>query len=313
MQLQKHKRGIIDLGSNSVRFVIFTLTESGKYKEELNIKRTARLCLHIDHEKNITSKGLEKIIEIMGEFKRVATFYQVKDVQCIATAVLREATNQKYILKEIKKAFKITVEVLTGVQEAYYGYLGVVNSCALNDGITIDIGGGSTEITLFENRELKYSHSFSFGTLTLTKDFIKEKKPTKKEMNRLSTYLSGHFSQQPWLVAANHPVIGIGGAARNVSKIYAQSKPLTSFNNEQLKMKREDIMSIGAYLCSISLRKRKKIAGLSKDRADIIIPGVEAIYQLMQVAQSSSFMASSQGLREGLCYNNQSYNYTKAK
>src|SRR5699024_647317 len=94
------------------------------------------------------------------------------------------------------------------------------------------------------------------------------------------------------------PVIGIGGTARNLRQVCKKNELSTSGQ----KMNGKDVRLTSEYLQSFSLRKRKKVAGLSKERADIIIPGIEAIFQLMNVVQAPSFEASKQGLREGICY-----------
>lgn len=295
-------KGLIDLGSNSIRFVIYKMTKKGKYKELLNVKRTARLSMHVDENKNITAEGIEKILHSLHYFKQLAELHEVEEVECVATAVIREANNQKYVLKKINKEFKMHVDVLTGFEEAYYGFLGAVHSTKVKNGVTIDIGGGSTEVTLFKKNKLIHAHSFPFGAVTLSKKFVAGKTPTEIELTGLSAFLSKQFSSLSWLVEVKLPVIGIGGTARNLYKVFQKNEISPSRTPIKRKMMPKDIRLTSEFLQAFSFEKRKEISGLSEERADIIIPGIEAIDQFMQVVKAPSFELSKYGLREGFCF-----------
>src|SRR5699024_8597148 len=99
--------------------------------------------------------------------------------------------------------------ILSDEEEAYYGYLAVVNSTSISTGITVDIGGASTEVTYFEDRELKQAHSFPFGALTL-KGFFSTEIPTKNELKQLREYLAKQFNKQTWLRDNEVSLISIG-------------------------------------------------------------------------------------------------------
>lgn len=108
----------------------------------------------------------------------------------VATAAIRSAKNRKMVLEAIKRETNFDFRVLSGQEEAYYGYLAVIHSVYLTEGITIDIGGASTEVAYFKNRELVHSYSFPFGALTLKKRFIANSEPKESEMKELTAFFA---------------------------------------------------------------------------------------------------------------------------
>lgn len=182
----------------------------------------------------------------------------------------------------------MNIRILSEEEEAYYGYLAVVHSTSLKEGITVDIGGGSTEVTYFENRELKASHSFPFGALTL-KDFFKKSIPTTEEITTLRQYLREQFATLPWLKDREVKLVAIGGSARNLAQIHQnlESYPLAGLHEYQMFQK--DIIEVSSYLTSLKPSKLAKVEGLSKDRADIIIPAIEVFHCLYQTIQQKAW------------------------
>lgn len=300
--MQAKNIAIIDMGSNSIRLVINTIQSNGSYKELHNYKIVARLSSHVNEKNEITKKGINKIIDTVKKFSQIMEAHQVEKVIGVATAAIRNAQNQKQILATIEKETGHIFRVLSGYEEAFYGYLAVVNSTNIQDGITIDIGGGSTEITLFENRQLKHYHSFPFGAITLKQKFIKNDNPSEEEIANLTKFLRNQFASLPWLKKANLPVIGIGGTARNLSLIHQRKTNYPLPGIHQYELSKKDIEDVQNLLISTNYADRQNIDGLSKDRADIIIPGVQTILTLVDFIDAKNFIMSSKGLRDGIFY-----------
>ncbi|MCR6106344.1 Ppx/GppA family phosphatase [Salipaludibacillus agaradhaerens] len=300
--MKAQKVAIIDMGSNSVRFVIYDINNYACYEEILNLKVVARLSSHINDHGAMTPEGIEVVLNTLNKFEVVARKYNITSIRGVATAAIRNATNSKDIISAIHKHSSFSVEILSEEEEAYYGFLAVTNSTHLPKGITIDIGGGSTEVTYFEDRKAIHLHSFPFGALTLKKQFIETDSPSESEWAALRSYLQQQFSTLPWLKDKKAPVIGIGGSARNLGLIHQNivNYPLSGLH--QYEMTSEDVFSIQGKLSSLSLKEREKVDGLSKDRADIILPAIAAIEELIIYTGSTSFIVSNKGLRDGLFY-----------
>ncbi|ENH97993.1 exopolyphosphatase [Gracilibacillus halophilus YIM-C55.5] len=296
-----HYYAIIDIGSNTMRLVIYMREQGGRLKEIENVKAVARLRTYLDENNELTAPGIEQLINTLTSFQEVMNTYSLQDIVCVATAAIRQANNQSTIQSEVEKQTGLQMRILSEHEEAFYGYLAVVNSTSIKDGITVDIGGGSTEVTYFKNRKLIESHSFPFGALTL-KQFFKKDIPTKDEWHKLHNYLLDQFHQLPWLVNQEIPLIAIGGSARNLVQIDQNMKNYPLAGLHQYQMYDADIRSVQYYLTSLKPEKLQKVEGLSKDRADIIIPAIEVFETLYQTIHADRFILSRKGLRDGVFY-----------
>jgi exopolyphosphatase / guanosine-5'-triphosphate,3'-diphosphate pyrophosphatase len=299
--MDKQFYAIIDIGSNTMRLVIYMQEKGGRLKEVENVKAVARLRTYLDNNQKLSNAGISKLISTLKSFQDVLAAYDVNSIICVATATIRQAKNNQQIKEKIEIETGLDIRILSEEEEAYYGYLAVVNSTSITTGITVDIGGGSTEVTYFENRELIASHSFPFGALTL-KEFLSESIPTEQELVELKQFLTEQFRSLPWLINKDVPLVAIGGSARNLAQIDQNIKRYPLAGLHQYKMYDTDIQSISNYLTDLKTEDLPKVEGLSKDRADIIIPAIQVFHTLYQVIQADSFILSRKGLRDGVFF-----------
>ncbi|MGA9289887.1 MAG: Ppx/GppA phosphatase family protein [Anaerobacillus sp.] len=293
---------VIDMGSNTIRLVIYKMNAFNELSEEQNLKYTARLRSYLEDDNTINKKGINVILTTLKMFQPITRSYNLTSTTVIATAAVRQAKNKEEIIKIVESKTDYNMTILTEKEEAYFGYLSVIQSTNLENGYTIDIGGGSTEITYMENRKMKHSHSFPFGALTLQKEFIHNEKPTSKELDKLNNYVCDQFSQISWIKKRNLRVAGIGGSARNLSLIHQKryKYPLSGIHHYEFPS--EEIEVVVDSLRELPLQNRKKVDGLSKERADIIIPAIQAIFSFTQFVKAPSFLMCRKGLREGYMY-----------
>ncbi|WP_394219943.1 exopolyphosphatase [Halobacillus trueperi] len=300
--MAKSYYAIIDVGSNTMRLVIYLREKGGRLREVENVKAVARLRNHLMDDGLLSTEGIQILLTTLKSFKQVAESYPLEEMVCVATATIRQAQNQAEIIHQVSEHTGFDMRILSDHEEAYYGYLAVVNSTPVTEGITVDIGGGSTEVTYFKERELIESHSFPFGALTLKQDFFKKDLPTEEEMSDLRHYLIEQFQSLPWLKKKNVPLIGIGGGARNLVQIDQNLKEYPLAGLHQYKMKDSDLAFIKNYLFTLNMKKLQKVEGLSKDRADIILPATEVFHSLYDTVHASGFILSRKGLRDGIFF-----------
>ncbi|WP_152655376.1 exopolyphosphatase [Oceanobacillus sp. CFH 90083] len=299
--MKKQNYAIIDIGSNTIRLVIYEKTKGNRLKEIENVKASSRLRTFLEEDNTLNQAGIDRLIDTLKSFQEVLATYTLQDTICAATAAIRQAENKQEIETQIVEKTGLNIRILSEEEEAYYGYLAVIHSTSLTEGITVDIGGGSTEVTYFKGRELKESHSFPFGALTL-KDFFARTVPTTEELTKLRQYLKEQFATLPWLENKEVKLIAIGGSARNLAQVHQNLKSYPLAGLHEYQMFQKDIMEVSHYLTSIKPDKLTKVDGLSKDRADIIIPAIEVFHCLYQTVQAESFVLSRKGLRDGVLY-----------
>lgn len=297
----KRYSAVIDIGSNTMRLVIYSHENASRIQEVENVKIVARLRKYLDEEMNLTGEGQFILIDTLKSFQKVIDTYDIDHSLCAATAAIRQAQNKEVIKEKVKAETGLEMQILSEEEEAYYGYLAVANSISVETGFTVDIGGGSTEVTYFEDRRLIHSHSFPFGSLTLM-EFFDEEQPSQKQVKKVRKFIEDHFSQLDWIKEKNAPIIGIGGSARNMAEIDQTFKDYPLAGLHQYEMFDTDIAHISEHLTTLDKKEREKIEGLSKDRADSILPAMQVFYCLYNLTDASHFVLSRKGLRDGLLY-----------
>lgn len=294
------KTAIIDIGSNTIRLVIYEYNKSEGLQELANIKTVARLRNYLLPNGEMSEKGINILKNTLKSFQKIMDDFEVSDVKAAATAAIRQAKNNKEIIKAMKKETGISIELLSEEEEAYFGYFAVVNTMDIPSAITIDIGGGSTEITLFKNKKLLHSISFPFGTVSLKQMFVTGNKIVEAEKEKLREYIKNEFQKMDWLLNVGLPIVAIGGSARNIAQIHQNiiSYPISGIH--QYEMTEAHLKYLNQFLGSMTYEELKQLDGLSSDRADIIEIALEVFRVLMEVVETTSFHISRKGLRDGL-------------
>lgn len=296
------KRAIIDLGSNTTRMLIMEVLDNGAYRLAEDAKYTIRLAEHME-DGIIKPAALERAADALRLFKCICDYHQVSSVKAAATAAVRDAANQREFLDALKEKSGIEFQVLSREEEAFYGYLGVINSIDAHDGVIVDLGGGSMEITTLKNREIAETASLPLGSLSLTERFLDPDKPTEKQLEALEDFVRLRLKSLPWLEAwKGKEIIGIGGTCRTIAKIHQRlvDYPFDEIHNYALPP--EEIGFIYNNLKSVKLEDRKTVPGLSRDRADIIVGGMTAMMTLIKYLKTPRMRVSSWGLRDGIFY-----------
>lgn len=298
--MTNEKFAIIDIGSNTIRLVIYQYSQISGLKELENIKAVARLRNQINDEGILQESGIELLEKLLNSFQEMLVDYDVIRVRAVATAAIRQAKNGEEIIQQMLEKTSIKIELLSEKDEAYYGYFAVAHTTSTPSAITIDMGGGSTEITYFKNKELQQSISLPFGSVSLKQQFMAGDTMELDEHKKVYQFAKMQFAAIPWLQNLKVPVVGIGGSARNMAKLDQRRKkyPLTGVH--QYRMSKDDFAEINAKLSTLSFAELKKLDGLSSDRADIIAPVAEVFNALMDAVSSQKFQFSRKGLREGL-------------
>jgi len=299
-RMQKLKTAIIDIGSNTIRLAMYQYDKDEGLHEFDNIKTVARLRTHLLPSGEMSEEGIRTLAETLVSFKQILDDYGVTDIQTVATAAVRQASNNEQIIQSMEQESGLNVTILSEEEEAYFGFLAVVNSMDTPSAVTIDIGGGSTEITLFKNKKLLKTHSFPFGTVSLKQKFVKGAIMDDEERKALHAYVKEQFETLSWIHDVNLPIIAIGGSARNVAQVHQQQIDYPISGVHQYEMNLDDLIELKKDLGNMNFEQLKQLDGLSSDRADIIVPALEVFTTLMTVVGTTSFQLSKKGLREGV-------------
>lgn len=299
--MDEKRIGLIDIGSNTIRLVIFEIDQNYNIFELQNIKTPARLSQYLNDDKVMAQEGINLLAKILNNFLQVAEQYNVADLMPMATAAIRQSKNHDDISEQVKEKTGITLQIVPEEKEAFYGSYAVTLTTAATEGITVDIGGGSTELTYFKDKEIEKIRSFPFGVVTLKQMFLKGKKHNdSKAIKKMAAFIKDEFTNVDWLQKTKLPVTAIGGSARNIANVHQRQNdyPLAGVHGYQ--MSKLDLEATLELFRNQSLEELENLDGLSQDRADIIIPANLVFNTLVEVTKAPSFMFSNRGLREGI-------------
>lgn len=295
--------GIIDLGSNSARLLVVSLLKDGSYKIIDDIKESVRLGKDIQEDGRLNENRVELAIKTLENFKDVCTSNNVEEIYAVATAAVRVAKDQKEFIKKVKDIVGIDLRVLSGEEEAFYDYFGIVNTLDFNNGLIMDIGGASTEVICVNERGIKEALSLPFGAITLTERFKLNDEINEENLSELRKYLIEHYRTIPWLAnIKNSALVGVGGTIRNIGKIHRRQKNYSFEHTHNYRIDKEDVIEITNMVGTLNLKQRKKIKGLSKSRADIFVAACEAVKALIEYCEVKELIVSETGVKEGLIY-----------
>lgn len=295
--------GIIDLGSNSARLLIVRLLNNKGFKIIYDVKEAVRLGKDIKEDGSLNSERVEIAVKTLQKFKSTCKVHNVEEIYAVATAAVRGSKNQEQFLKEVKKEADIELRVLSGEEEAFYDYFGIINSLNFTNGLIMDIGGASTEIAYVKDRCIKEAISLPFGAITLTEKFGLYDEAKEYNLTNLRKYLVDQYKSIPWLSNINDVnLVGVGGTIRNIGKIHKKQKnyPLEIIHNYY--MYKDDVIEIVDMVSNTNLKQRRKIKGLSKNRADIFPAACEAVRVLIEYCEVSHLIISETGVKEGIIY-----------
>lgn len=293
---------IIDLGSNSLRMNIITVNAFGGYSIHEQASEMVRLSEGFSEDFLLKEMPIHRTINALKYFKKLIVVNKVNETYALATAAVRMAKNQVDFLERVRIETGFEFTVLTGYQEAYYDYLGVVNAISVGDALILDIGGGSTELIMMKDRVLVKAISLPFGSVTLTEKFASIKS-RKKRIETAKKYITEAMGEHSWINDMKGlPILGLGGVIRTLGKIDRSLNGYAIENLHNYRLHENEVDKICEILFNTDEKNLDKIEGISKRRADIISMGILPFKCLFDRLGAPEIRISGNGLRDGYFY-----------
>src|SRR3954469_7796229 len=236
--MDESRLAVIDCGSNSFRLVVFTYTDTW-WKRTDEIHEAVRVGEGLDATGELGAKPMERALETLGLYAHFCNATGIDRIRPVATSAIRDASNQKAFLKAARERSGLEIEVLAGEQEAHYGYLAAVNTTTLSQGVVLDLGGGSMQLTRVEDRKAIDGRSWPFGAVRMTKRFMPEGgKAKRKQMKALRDHVAAEIEHAAYLDEGGR-LTGIGGAVRNLAAAAQLAAGLPSYGIQGFRITRD--------------------------------------------------------------------------
>jgi exopolyphosphatase/guanosine-5'-triphosphate,3'-diphosphate pyrophosphatase len=296
----------IDIGTNSVRLLVVRLNPNLSYTILSRQKQQVRLGEGEFEDDEIKPEAIERLIVVCRKFTDLARTFSTEEFVAVATSAMREAANQMAILHLLRQEARLDVRVISGREEARLIYLGVASGIHIGkrQAIFIDIGGGSTEIAVGNNRTYQYLESFQLGAIRLSNLYLPRENTgpvSSDQFKRIQHHVTETIIQSIRKTRTLRPVLAIGssGTVMNLAEI-AQKTIRHNGNTGDPVLSARDLQKVIDLLCSLPLDQRRKIPGMNPERADIIIAGAAILDSFMKELGLDSILTSGRGLQDGL-------------
>lgn len=294
----------IDIGSNSVRLIIAEAVRGGNYRILDEEREPTRLGGAIGRDGNLDDDSMSQTLAALETFKKIAAGFQAEQLRVIATCAIREAGNGPAFCRRILEETGLEVEVISGEQEARYAFSSVQHAFDLSDKnvIVADIGGGSTEIVFATGEMIEEIYSTPLGAVRLTERFAGDGTADPGESflrleKEIASCLKRKTSKPPF---APHFMVGCGGTFTTLADLLMASKRGGDKQVGGFRASHADVRHLLDRLRKMPVRNRRSLAGMTPDRADIIVAGVAIIDAMMKRYRVNTLIVHSRGVRDGL-------------
>ncbi|MWV62827.1 Ppx/GppA family phosphatase [Helicobacter saguini] len=304
---------IIDIGSNSARMAIFQKTSRYGFHLIHELKSKVRIS-EGSYENNsyLQPPAIQRGIDALKEFKHISKTFKSKKLICVATSAVRDAPNRSEFVSRARKECGIDIKVIDGKKEAYFGALACANLLHNKNGVTIDIGGGSTELACIENGEIKRTISLNLGSIRLKElyfdhDKIKDaykfaRKYVKENIGEIKEFC------QDSKLSENLAMFGIGGSIRAFAK-YEMDLENYMFNFlHGYELSSERILRHLEAIVAASNKELREM-GFEDSRLDSIRPGLLILQVIIEELNAKKLIISGVGVREGAFLNDMLRNH----
>lgn len=288
--MKKVNYAAIDIGSNAVRLLIKCVNEEGSPEGLLSKILLIRIPLRLGEDAFTTGEISEgkanKLMRLMKAYQQLMKIYEVADYRACATSAMRDAHNGKAITQRIEKKTGIRIEIIGGQEEAHIVYDNHIEQLFEpgKNYLYVDVGGGSTEINLISEGELKSSRSYNIGTIRMLSGMVKE-----EEKEQMRTDLEG--------LAKEYAPIHIIGSGGNINKLFRLADKK---DKKQSFLPLSSLQETYEVLKNLSKEQRIKQFKLKPDRADVIVPASEIFLEIATRVQAEGIIVPTIGLSDGI-------------
>lgn len=289
--------GIVDVGSNTIRLTVYRIKEQ-TFKILFSQKAMTGLAGYVKDGK-LSSDGIRQACDALKSFQGILKNFEITNMSAFATASLRNVENTKEALLEIEKETGLSVEVISGEEEAILDFEGATHNIEMEHGILVDIGGGSTEVVTYQKGKIETPLSLPMGSLNLYTKNVENILPKKAEVKKMRKSIQEQIKKLGEEIEPREIICGVGGSIRAASKLNNYLFSESAANRE---------ISIGHLDYILSTLEENNATTLNlilkvcPERIHTIIPGLLILKSIAKLYNSEKIIVSRYGVREGYLY-----------
>jgi exopolyphosphatase/guanosine-5'-triphosphate,3'-diphosphate pyrophosphatase len=289
---------VVDLGSTAVRLVLANVTPNKGYRVLVEERVPTRLG---GGASGTLPRGAidETLRAVHRFFARYSPNGRGPRIVAVATSAVRDAENRERLLAPLRRDEGIDVQVLSARDEARLGVDAALESLSFDNGLVVDLGGASLQLSRVRRRKVVSMASLPLGAVRTTRRFVHRDPPTPRELRALRREIRAQLMVGLPPAARGEIVVGLGGTVRALAGIHLRSHGGRT-HRHGLRLHQSDITAVRERLEGLSQRKRRRIRSLKADRADIILAGAIVIEEVMVFGGYLAFTVCTRGIRDAI-------------
>jgi exopolyphosphatase/guanosine-5'-triphosphate,3'-diphosphate pyrophosphatase len=296
---------VIDMGSNSWRLVVFGYEPGTPWwslvdeiREAVRIGAGMGAASDNGDERVLRPDRVDLALHTAAVYSAFCRATGVDQIEALATSAIRDAANGEELLDEIERTTGLHARVISGEEEARYGWLAIANSTTIEDGYGLDIGGGSIQALRIDGRRLADSRSLRLGAVRVSERFLPDEKASAKQMKALRAHAAAKLEELGWWSGGGR-LVGIGGTIRNLAAAAMKRLDIPDIDVQGFVLTRDALEEIVDELASRPASKRSQVKGIKYDRADVILGGAVVLATALEEGGFDAIEVTDAGLREG--------------
>ncbi len=288
-------RAVIDTGSNTVRLCVYSVGRNKSLKKVFDERKPVGLAQYVQ-DGVMSEEGLKAAAKAINGQLNCVRLLGCNNVVVFATAALRNCENSKRAVRSLEGQINTNVDLLSAKTEAELGYIGAKTYLDFHEGICVDIGGGSTEISVVMDGKVKESVSIPQGSLSAWKSYVAGVLPTQDELALLRGDFGKALDESGIDISASCSVCGVGGSIRNTAKLYGN---MFCDGERPASVCKEHVDALLTVAEEEPYRFSRAMLAQRPDRLHTIIPGMAILDEVLSRTNANEIAVSKYGIREG--------------
>ena len=289
------------MGSNSFRLVVYGWEKEGPWMLLDEIREPVRIGAGIDSGGRLAPDRIEHAVATAEVFAAFCRASGIKDIDAVGTSAIRDASNRDELLDAVSERTGIEVRVISGEEEARYGWLAIANSTTVEDGFGLDMGGGSIQLMRMEGRELVDSVSLPLGAVRVSERFLPGEEASKKDVKALRKHVAEQLEGLDWFGGGGR-FAGIGGGLRNMAAAVQKMQGYPEIGVGGFRLRVGALDDLVDELAGLPASRRGDVPGIKPDRGDVILGAALVLAEVLKRGGLDEIEVSEAGLREGIFF-----------
>jgi exopolyphosphatase / guanosine-5'-triphosphate,3'-diphosphate pyrophosphatase len=293
---------VADMGSNSWRLVVYGYEPGTPWWSMVDeIREAVRVGAGMGEERVLRPDRIDRALHTAAVFASFCRASGIGTVEAVATSAIRDAANADELLDAIRERTGLTPRVISGREEARYGWLAIANSTTISDGFGLDIGGGSIQAMRLADRRLEAAESLPLGSVRVSEEFLPGEKASAKAMRALRKRVERELDELGWWDGGGR-LVGIGGTIRNLAVAAMRQRELPLPDSQGYELGRDALEELIELLAARPASKRGDVSGIKPDRGDVILGGALVLAAALDRGGFDRIEVTDAGLREGVFF-----------